>query len=96
MQLEAVRSRANAARVSPGRVGVLADAEPDVEAVGVVAELAQQVPQAERVLAARDRDEHPLAGLDHVEVVDRAADLLPAVVQEAVAAEARRCGAGCR
>ena len=26
---------------------------------------------AERVLAARHRDEHPLAGLDHVEVVDR-------------------------
>ena len=77
------------AGVAPGLVGVLADAEPEVEAVGVVAELAQELPEAERVLAARHRDEDALARCDHVEVLDRAADLLTAVAEEAVGAEAR-------
>src|SRR5829696_7570528 len=74
-------------RVPAGRVGVVADAEPDVETVGFVVELAQQVPQSERVLTARHRDEHALSRFDHVEVGDGPPHLLTAVMQEAVAAE---------
>ena len=47
------------------------------------------MPQAERVLAARHCDEHPFTGCDHLELVDRAADLFAAVVQEAFAADGR-------
>ena len=87
MQRAARARRRTLARVRARLVGVLADAEPEVQAVGLVAERAEQVPERERVLAARHRDQHPLAGLDHLEVVDRPPHLLPAVVQEAVAAE---------
>ena len=50
---------------------------------------ARSCQSAERVLAARHRDEHPLARLDHVVVLDRPPDLLAAVAEEAVGAEAR-------
>ena len=49
----------------------------------------QEVPERQRVLAAGDRDEHPLPRLEHLVLVDRLAHLLPAVVQEAVPAERR-------
>ncbi len=75
------------AGVRSGRVGVLTDAETDVQAVGLVAERVQQVPQSERILAAGHRDENPLAFADHVVLVDRAPHLLAAMVKEAVATE---------
>jgi hypothetical protein len=56
-------------------VGVVADAEPDVQAVGTVAALEEQVPHGERVLAAADGHEDPVVGPEHVEVLDRLVDL---------------------
>src|SRR5207237_3227822 len=80
-----------ALRVGPGAsarlVRVLADAQAEVEAVGVVLEVEQQVPQGEGVLAARHRHQHAVPRLDHAEVVDGPLHLLPAVAQEAVLAE---------
>src|SRR4051812_42587925 len=83
---EAVRE---VVRVPTRCVGGVTVAEPEVQAVGFVPELAHQVPEAEGVLPARHRDEDALTRLHHVEVVDRAPDLLPAMVQETVAAERR-------
>ncbi len=60
---------------------------PEVEAVGLVAEAHEDLPQRERVLAARDRDQHPLARFEHAVRVDGAAHLLVAVVDEVVRAE---------
>src|SRR5665213_358110 len=73
-------------RVHRRVLGVRADAEPDVQTVGLVAEVAQQLPQPERVLASRDGHQDSVAGLDHVEMIDRAPDLLSAVAEEARAA----------
>ena len=53
------------AGVGAGHVAVLADAEADVEPVGLVAEVDEEVPDRQRVLAAGDRDEHPVVRLDH-------------------------------
>src|SRR5206468_6521365 len=75
------------ARRGAGVVAVLADAQTEIEAVDVVAEVAQDVPEGERVLPSRHRHQYPIARLDHVEVVEGLAHLLPAVVQEAVPAE---------
>ena len=44
-------------RVLARHVAVLADAEPDVQAVGLIAEVDEQVPHGQAVLAARDGDE---------------------------------------
>src|SRR4029453_6768956 len=68
---------------------VLADPEAQVQPVGPVAELEQDVPQRERVLAARDRDQDPVRGLEHVVRLDRALDLLAYVAQEAFGTERR-------
>src|SRR5205814_6230694 len=59
----------------PRAVGVLADAEPEVEPRRVVTEVGEHVPQREAVLAARDRDQDPLAGDEHTLCVDRALHL---------------------
>ena len=92
MQRTARARAANARRVLAGLVGVVADAEPEVEAVGLVAEAHEDVPERERVLAARHRDQHPVARLEHAVRVDGPADLLVAVVHEVVAGRTRRCG----
>ena len=53
----------------PGRgVAVLADAEPDVQPVGLVAERDEDVPDGERVLAPGHGDEDPVVRREHVEV----------------------------
>src|SRR5438552_1325287 len=70
-------------------VRVLADAETEVQPIGLVPERAKEIPRRERILPARDRDEHPLSGGEHVVLVDRFANLLAAMVQEAIAAERR-------
>jgi hypothetical protein len=75
------------AGVPAGCVGVIADAEAEIEAVGLVAEVHEQFPGAERVLPTRHGHQHPVTGRDHVEGVDGSPDLLLAVVDEAVGAE---------
>ena len=60
--------------------------EPDDEAIGVVAEVAEDVPARERVLPAADGDEHTLASLDHGELVDRLRHLVAAHAQEVLRA----------
>src|SRR5262249_34138212 len=74
------------ARVRARLVGVFADPEPEIEAVGFVSEVAEELPQTERVLAAGDRNEHALTGADHVELLHCPTHLLAAVANEAVAA----------
>ena len=54
-----------------GRVRVRADAESEVEPLGVVAELDQGVPEGEAVFPAGDRDEDALVLLEHVLALDR-------------------------
>src|SRR5690606_959457 len=70
-------------------VAVLADAEAHVEAVRVVAEPDEQVPDGERVLPARHGDEDPFARGDHVELVDGLLHLVAAEPQEVLGAEVR-------
>src|SRR3954466_7735573 len=70
-------------------VAVVADAETEVDAVRVVAEVEQDVPQRQRVLAAGDGDQHLLVAAEHPVLVDRPAGLLAAVAQEALGAERR-------
>src|SRR5690606_14289086 len=70
-----------------GPLAVVADPEADVEAVDLVAEGGEDLPEGERVLAARDGDQDALAGAEHGEVVDGPAHLLPAVVDEVGRAE---------
>src|SRR3954451_21263808 len=70
-------------------VAVVADAETEVDAAGPVAEVEQDVPQRQRVLAAGDRDEHALPVPHHRVRVDGATHLFVTVMDEAVAAE--RC-----
>ena len=74
-------------RILAAVAGVLTDAETDVQTVGLVAELEQDVPDRERVLAAAHRHEHALARLEHPEVLDRLLDLAPAQLEQVVAAE---------
>src|SRR3954454_23032658 len=70
-------------------VAVVADAETEVDAVGLVAEVEQDVPQRQRVLATGDSDEDPLAVTHHRVRVDSATHLFVTVMHEAVTAE--RC-----
>ena len=76
-----------ALRVAAADVGVVADAEPDVQPVGPVAEIDEEVPQRQRVLAAADRHQHAVARLEHVEVVDRLDHLPPAQLVQVLDAE---------
>src|SRR5262245_10095676 len=75
--------------VHSGLVGVVADTEPEVETVGLVAEPEQQIPERERVFAARYGDEHPLPRCEHSMCVNGAAHLLLAMAEEVFATE---CG----
>ncbi len=68
-------------------VGILTDAQPDVEAVGVIAGLDEHVPHGQGVLAATDRDEDPIVGLQHVEVVDRLDHLATAQLLQVLGTE---------
>ena len=86
VQREARGSREGAGHLA-GVVAVVADAEPEVEAVGLVAELEEDVPHRERVLAAGHGDERPLVGLQHVEVLDGPGHLVAAQPQEVLGAE---------
>ena len=61
--------------------------EPDVQPVGLVAGLDKHVPHGERVLAAADRDEDPIVGLQHVEVVDRLGHLAAAELLQVLGTE---------
>ncbi len=76
-----------AAGVPAALVAVVADPEAEVQPVGSVAELDQDVPDGERVLAAADGDEHPVVGRQHVVIGDRLLDLAPAQLQEVLATE---------
>src|SRR5207244_2788978 len=70
-------------------VGVLADAETEVEARRVVAEVDEHVPQREAVLAPRDRDQDALAEHEHVLRGDRSLHLTAEVEEVAGPAEGR-------
>ena len=52
-------------------LGVLADAQPDVETVGLVARLDEHVPDGQWVLSTTDRHEDPVVGFEHLVVLDR-------------------------
>src|SRR5205823_354829 len=67
-------------------LGVLADPEPQVQPVGAVAEVDEEVPQRKRVLPARHGYDDALAGTDHVVILDGPADLLGAVLHEVATA----------
>ncbi len=54
----------------------------------MVPEIEEQVPQGQGVLAPGHGHQDPLAGRDHVVLVDGPFDLLAAVVEETVGAEA--------
>ena len=82
-------SRRERTRVLRRLVAVVADPQPEVEAVGIVAEVEQDVPEGEGVLSTRHRHEHTLTATDHREVVDRAAHLLTEMMEETVPAEPR-------
>ena len=86
LRADALRERA---RIATRLVGVLTDAEAEIEAVDLVTELEEQMPERERILAAGDRDEHALAGREHVVLGNRLAHLLAAMVEEALLAERR-------
>src|SRR5207237_5483315 len=75
-------------RVLARVVAVLAEAEAEVEPVDVVAEVAQDVPQGQRVLAPGHGNEDAVARLDHPVVLDRSPNLLAAVMEEASTTEA--------
>src|SRR5690606_2412456 len=77
-----------AAHLLGGSGGVVADRQVDVECVGPVAEAQQHFPQDQAVLAAGDRDEDPLVGLEHLELPDRPLHLVPEEFEKMVAAEA--------
>src|SRR6266480_2775170 len=61
---------------------VVEDAEVEVETGRAVALVDQDVPERERVLAARDRDEHVLVAREHAVLPDGLADLVPEEVDE--------------
>ena len=90
-QVDGVEGETPALRVAVGVAGgllaVVADAEPQVEAVGVVAQVDQYVPKGEAVLAARHRHQHTLAGLEHVEATNGPLHLVAAQPQEVLPAE---------
>ena len=77
-------------------VAVVADAEPDVEPVGVVAEVEEDVPHRQRVLAAGHGDEHPVAGGEHLELVDGLLRLVAAELGEVLRDRSWSCGAAGR
>src|SRR4029453_12657840 len=64
-----------------------ADAQAQVEAVGLVAELQQQVPEGQGVLAPGHGHQHPVGVAEHPVLADRPGDLLADVGEEAVPAE---------
>ncbi len=68
-------------------LAVVADAEPDVQPVGLVAELDQDVPHGQAVLAARHCHQHLVVGREHLEMLDRLDHLAPAQLQEVLGAE---------
>src|SRR5690606_12316466 len=68
-------------------LAVAADAEVDVQPLGPVAQLDEQVPQGEAVLAARHRHEDAVVGSEHAVLGDRLGDLVTAEPQEVLAAE---------
>src|SRR5581483_11037261 len=70
-------------------VGIRPDAEPEVEAGRVVAELREHVPEREAVLPARDRNEDALAGREHPLRRDGAFDLSAEEKQKTRPAEGR-------
>src|SRR6185369_493671 len=49
-----------------GRGRVCADAETEIQALGVVAEIDERIPESQAVLPARDRDQHSLLVREHV------------------------------
>ena len=68
-------------------VAVVADPQSDVETVGVVPEVDQQVPHREAVLASGDRDQEPVLSSEHLEMVDRLGDLSSTQLQEVLGTE---------
>ena len=69
-----------------GDVAVLPDPEPDVETVGGESELHKEIPDSQRVLAARDGDEHTILRVDHFPIVNRLGDLSAALLEEVLGA----------
>src|SRR5262249_41743957 len=69
--------------------GIVEDAEVEIEAGGPVALVDQHVPQRERVLAARDGDQHGLVSREHPVLADRLADLIAEELEEVRRAERR-------
>ena len=70
-------------------MAVLTDPQPQVQAVGLVPRVEEQIPERERVLTTRHRDEDSLVGRQHPMVVDRLLHLAPAVLEKVVRAEVR-------
>src|SRR5205823_3240134 len=70
----------------PRVAGVLADAQVDVEAVAVVPEIQQHVPERQAVLAAAHRHQHLLRVAEHLVVANRPLDLVTEESLEAIAA----------
>ena len=73
--------------VVPTRVAVLADAQTDVQPVGLVAELEEEIPHGERVLAPAHRHEDAVVRANHVEVGDRLLHLPAAQLLQVLGAE---------
>ena len=82
------RSAANARGVPAALVGVLTDAETDVQPVGLVAGLDQHVPHGEASPCRRSPRRAPArVGSQHVEVVDRLGHLAPAQLLQVLGTE---------
>nr|WP_320412812.1 hypothetical protein [Candidatus Microthrix sp.] len=69
------------------RVGVLPDAQSDVEPIGAVAERDEDVPHRQRVLAARHGDQQAVVGLHHVVIGNRLGRLVATELHEVLGAE---------
>ena len=91
------RARGERPGVVAGHVAVLADAEADVQPVGLVAEVEQQVPHREAVLAARHGDEHPVvAARASSKSLDGLGDLIAGTAPGSARRRSWRCGAAGR
>ena len=88
--------RRRPARTVADVVAVVADAEPEVEPVGLVAEVEQEVPHGQAVLAAGHGDEDPLPRRQHGVVVDGLGHLVAAELDQVLARRSWRCAAAGR
>src|SRR5688500_3713881 len=68
-------------------VAVVTDAEAEIQPVGLVAEVDQEIPQPQRVLATRHGDEYSVAALEQCELLDRLCHLIAAQFEEVLGTE---------